>query len=180
MQARLVTGDDDGLIGQVERPLVVGSGDVGVADGVDDQPRKVHLLPLQRPPGVEAGQQQHVLDELRHPLGLRLDAVHRVRDVVGDVTALALRQFGIPADRRKRRAQFVARVGDELAHPGLAGVPGGQRAGDAVEHPVQRGAQLPDLGVRARRVHLDDRRRQPHLAAVEFQVGHLPRGRGNR
>ena len=141
--------------------------------------RSTALL-LQRPPGVQAGQQQHVLDELGHPLGLGLDAVHRMRDVVGHITALALCQFGISADRRERRAQFVTCIGDELPHPGLAGVPGGQRAGDAVEHPVQRGAELPDLGVRARRIHLDDRRGQPDLAAVEFQVGHLPCGRGNR
>ena len=97
----------------------------------------------------------------------------------GSVVPFALRQFGVAADRRQRGAQFVAGVGDELAHPGLAGVPRGQRAGDVVEHPVQRGAELADLGVRAGRVDLDDRRRQPHLAAVQLQVGHLPGGGGN-
>ena len=179
MQPGLVAGDDDGLVGQVQRPLVVGARDVRVADGVDDEPGQIDLFAFQRPPGVQAREQQHVLDELGHPLGLGLDPAHRVGDVVGQVVAFALRQFGIAANRGQRCAQFVAGVGDELAHPRLAGVPRGQRAGDAVEHPVQRGAELADLGVRARRIHLDDRRRQPHLAAVELEVGHLPGGGGN-
>ena len=97
----------------------------------------------------------------------------------GSVVLFALRQFGIAADRGQRCAQFVAGVGDELPYPRLAGVPGRQRAGDAVEHPVQRRAELADLGVRTRRIDLDDGRRQPHLAAVELEVGHLPGGRGN-
>ena len=179
MQARLVAGDHDRLVGQVQRPLVVGARDVGVADRVDDEPGQIDRLALQRPPGVEPGEQQHVLDELGHPLGLGFDPAHRVGDVVGQLVPLALRQFGVAADRGERGAQLVAGVGDELPHPRLAGLPGGQRAGDAVQHPVQRGAELADLGVRAGRVDLDDRRGQPHLAAVEFQIGHLPRGRGN-
>ena len=89
-----------------------------------------------------------------HPFGLGFDAAHRVRDVVGQVVPFALRQFGIAANRRQRCAQFVAGVGDELAYARLAGVPRGQCAGDAVEHSVQRGAELADLGVRAGRIDL--------------------------
>ena len=151
MQARLVAPDHDRLVGQVQRPLVIGSRDVGVAGGVDDKPGQVDLFALQRPPGVQARQQQHVLDELGHPLGLGLHPAHRVRDVVGQRVLFALRQFGVAADRRERGAQFVAGVGDELPDPHLAGVPRRQRAGDAVEHPVQRRAELADLGVRTRR-----------------------------
>ena len=88
MQPSLVAGDGDGLVGQVQRPLVVGSGDVGVADGVDDEPGQIDLLAFQRPPGVQPRQQQHVLDELRHPFGFGFDAAHRVRDVVGEVSRL--------------------------------------------------------------------------------------------
>jgi hypothetical protein len=73
----------------------------------------------------------------------------------------------------------MAGVGDELAYPCLAGVPRGQCARDAIQHAVQRRAELPDLGVRTCRVDLDDRRGQPHLTAVEFEVGHLPGRFGN-
>ena len=64
------------------------------------------------------------------------------------VVAHALRQLGVAADRGQRRAQFVAGVGDELAHPGLAGLPRRQRGRDVVEHPVQRRPELPNLGAR--------------------------------
>ena len=152
---------------------------MGVAGGVDDKAGQVNLFPLQRPPGVEARKQQHVLDELGHPLGLGLHPAHRVRDIVGQFVLFALRQFGVAADRRQRGAQFVAGVGDELPNPRLAGMPRRQRAGDAVEHPVQRRAELADFGVRARRIDPDDRRGQPNLAAVELEVGHLSGRRGN-
>ncbi len=42
---------------------------MGVADGVDDQPGQIDRLAFQRPSGVQPRQQQHVLDELRHPFG---------------------------------------------------------------------------------------------------------------
>ena len=159
--------------------MVIGSGDVRIADGVDDEPGQVDLLAFQRPSGVETREQQHVLDELRHPFGFGFDAAHRVRDVVGEVIAFALCQFGIAANRGQRCAQLVAGVGDELPYPRLAGVPGGQCARDAVQHSVQRGAELSDLGVGAGRIDLDDRRGQPHLAAVEFEVGYLAGRLGN-
>ena len=98
----------------------------------------------------------------------------------GSVVLFALRQFGIAANRRERRAQFVAGIGDELPNPHLAGVPRRQRAGDAVEHPVQRRAELADLGVRTRGIDLDDGAGQPNLAAVELEIGDLPGGGGNR
>ena len=179
MQAGFVADDNDRLVGQIQRPLVIGARDVGIADGVDDQPGQVDRLALQRSSGVQARQQQHVLDQLRHPLRFGLDPAHRVGDVVGQVVAFPLRQFGISANRGQRCAQFVAGVGDELADPCFAGVPGGQRPGDAVQHPVQCRTELADLGVRAGRVDRDDRRRQPHLAPIEFEVGHLPGCRGN-
>ena len=129
---------------------MVGTGDVGVADRVDDEPGQIDRLAFQWPSGVEPRQQQHVLDELRHPFGFGFDPAHRVRDIVGQVFSFPLRQFGIAANRGQRGAQLVAGVGDELPYPRLAGVPRGQCARDAVQHPVQRGAELADLGVRRR------------------------------
>ena len=75
--------------------------------------------------------------------------------------------------------RVMAGVGNELPYPRLAGVAGGQRARDAVQHSVQRRAELSDLGAGAGRIDLDDRRGQPHLAAVEFEVGHLAGRFGN-
>ena len=50
-----------------------GPGGVRVADRVEDEPGEVDVGALQRPSGVEAGEQQQVLDQRRHPLGLRGD-----------------------------------------------------------------------------------------------------------
>ena len=179
MQAGLIPRDNDRLVGNVQRPPVVGAGDVRIADGVDDQPGQVDRFTLQRASGVQAGEQKHVLHQLRHPLGFGLHAAHRMGDVVGQVIPFPLGQFGIPANRGQRCAEFVAGVGDELAHPGFAGMPGGQRAGDPVQHPVQCGAELADFGVGAGGINRDDRCGQPHLAAVEFEVGDLAGSRGN-
>ena len=179
MQAGLIAPYDDGFFGQVQRPLVVGARDMRVAGGVDDEAGQVDLFALQRSPGIETREQQHVLDEPGHPLRLGLHPAHRVRDVVGQVVLFALRQFGVATNRRERCAQFVAGVGDELPNPHLTCVPRGQGSGDAVEHTVQRGAELADLGVRTRRIDLDDGGGQPNLAAVELEIGDLPGGSGN-
>ena len=179
MQSGLIAPHDDGLVGQVQRPLVVGSRNMGIADGVDDEAGQVDLFVLQRSPGVQTREQQHVLDESCHPLGFGLHATHRMRDVVGQIILFALCQFGVAADRGKWRAQFVAGVGDELPYSHLAGVPRRQGSGDAVEHPVQCGAELADLGVRTGRIDFDDGRGQPYLTPVEFEIGHLPGGSGN-
>ena len=146
---------------------------MGIAGGVDDKPGQVHLFALQRSPGVQAREQQHVLDEAGHALGLGFHPAHRVRDIVGQRVLFALRQFGVAANRRQRGAQFVAGVGDELAHPHLAGMSRRQRARDAVEHAVQRRAELADLGMRACRIDLDDRTGKTNLTAVELEIGDL-------
>src|SRR5436305_1870380 len=87
---------------------------------------------------------------------------------VSTALPVSLRTLGIPANGGKRGRELVAGLGDDLAHACLAGVAGGQRARDAVQHPVQCRAELTDLGIDASRVDLDDRRRQSHLAAVQF------------
>jgi hypothetical protein len=96
------------------------------------------------------------------------------------VSDSTLCQFGVAANRRERSAQFVAGIGDELAHPHLACISRRQRPGDAVDHAVQRRAELTDFGMCARGIDLDDGTGKPNLAAVELEIGHLPRGGGNR
>ena len=179
MQSGLVTGDQYGFVGQIQFPRVVGTGDMGVTDRVHDEPGQVDVFALQRPPGVQAGEQQHVLDQLGHALGLGFDAVHGMGNVVGELPLFALCQFGVTADGGQRCSQLVAGVGDELAHPGLTGLSRRQGPGDAVEHAIQGATELSDFGVSSHRIDPDDRGGQPHLTAVEFQVGDLLRSLGN-
>ena len=65
-----------------------------------------------------------------HPRRLGLDATERVDDVRRRRHARAAGELGVAADRGQRRAQLVARVGDELPHPRLARLPGGERGVD--------------------------------------------------
>lgn len=101
---------------------------------------------------VEAGEQQQVLDEQPHAAGLAFDAAHQHLDVAGGALPV---QLGEAADRRQRRPQLMAGVGDEPAHPvlGLArllrrGLRGRQRPLDLGEHAVERQRQPADLGAR--------------------------------
>ena len=114
-----VAGDDDRLVGQVELPAVVRPRRVRVADRVEDQPGQVDVAAFQRPAGVQPGQQQQVLDQRGHPLGLRRDPGERVLGRPARAVARR-RQLGVAADRGQRGAQLVAGVGDELAQPRLA------------------------------------------------------------
>ena len=127
---------------------MVRAGGPGVADRVDHQPGQVHRLVRDGAAGVQPGQQQQVVDQAGHPGALRLDPAQRVRHVGRHRLAAAAGQLGVAADRGQRGAQLVAGVGDELAYPGLAGLPGGSAADDVAEHPVERGADLADLGAR--------------------------------
>ncbi len=58
MQPGRVAEDDHRLLGQIELPLMIRTGDVRIADRIDCHPRKVHRFAFQRPPGVQAGQQE--------------------------------------------------------------------------------------------------------------------------
>ena len=178
MQPGRVAGDGDRLLGQVQPPVVVRRGDVRVADRVDDQAGQVDRRGLQRPSGVEPGQQQHIFDERGHPGGLRLDPAHRVRHVRRYRVGHPAGQLGVPPDRGQRRAQLVAGVGDEMPYPRLAGLPRGQRVGHVAEHPVECGTHLPDLGARIG-VHRGYPHRQRHLAPVQRQLGDPARGGGD-
>ena len=145
VQALLVAGDLHGLLGQREPPLVVGGQHPGVGDGLDEESGEVDGFADERAAGVEAGEEQQVLDQGGHPPGLLLDLGQRRvgrRPVVG----AAAGELGVAGDRRQRRPQLVRGVRHELAHLLLAPVPGAQRCLDVLEHRVQRRADLADLG----------------------------------
>ena len=108
---------------------------------------EVDRAPLEGTAGVEARQQQQVLDQRRHPLGLDLDLAHGLPQGGGLVLGTgAPGQLGVPLDGRQRRPQLVRGVGDELPHLLLARVPRAQRVLHVVEQGVERRADLPDLG----------------------------------
>ncbi len=151
VQPARVAGDEHGLIAHLEHPLVVGPGGPRIADRVDHEPRQVdravdELLAL-----VEAREQQQILHERSHAQRLRLDALERrLRrlDGGGALTAAERlqRELGVAADRRERRAQLMAGVGDERAHALLVALARRERLVDVVQQRVQRLADPADLG----------------------------------
>ena len=104
MKSQAVAVDEHGVIGQVDRPVVVGPCDVGVAEHVDEQSGEVDIVPLEVAPLVEAREQQQVLDERGHPLRLRLHPAERMHDIGWEIVAAASRELGVAADRAERRA----------------------------------------------------------------------------
>jgi hypothetical protein len=105
-----------------------------------------HVAQVQRlraqEPRLAAGQQHE-------PVQQRLGADRRLRHRHGDLAQLVhvglgvgQRDVGLRADDRQRRAQLVAGVGEEAALRV-------ERAGEAVEHRVERLAQLAQLVGRA-------------------------------
>ena len=123
------SGSDGFVAGRVAR-----HGERGDPGGVDDRDRadggcRAHVhrgIPCDRAKVdgrddhvttlVEARERQQILDEEAHALGLALDAVHRLRDVVVALDGAHAVQLGVAADRHERGAQLVARIADEAAH----------------------------------------------------------------
>lgn len=173
-----VRGDRGGFVGQGEPPVVVTAGRAGVADGVHDERDQIGRGELQRPAGVQAGEQQQVLHQQGHPCGLGLDPPEGVPGVGTDLFVAAPGQLGVAADGGERGAQFMAGVGDEPPYPRLALLPRLQCAVDVVEHPVQRGADLSDLGVRIA-LGVRDAFAEVHLAGVQRQFGDAGGGGGD-
>ena len=105
---------------------------VGQVDGIALQ-RQVARL--------DAAQVQQILDEPPHALGFLAD------DAAGLARALGARQRAVDerareaADRRQRRAQVVAHVGQQVAH-------GAVRARHLARHDRERLGQATDLVVR--------------------------------
>ena len=94
----------------------------------------------------QPGQQQQVLDQRAHPGRLGLHPAERVLHLGRERARVPPREFGVATDRGQRGPQLVAGIGGEPAQPRLAGVPARERGLDVPEHPVERGAELADLG----------------------------------
>ena len=90
------------------------------------------------PPGIGAGEHEHVVNHTTEALGLRPHDLERVAVLLFVSTRLGQRDFSGGSRRRHRRSQFVRGVGHELP----LGVDGG---GDAAEQPVEGASQLAHL-----------------------------------
>ena len=119
----------------------------GVLGRVGSEHREVDVADLHRPPAVEPGQHEKVLDQAAHPAGLSLDAAHGAGHLRGLAHGALPVQLGVAADRCQRGAQLVGGVGDELAHPLLGGLTRGEGLLDLGEHGVERARQRRHLVV---------------------------------
>ncbi len=119
----------------------------GVGDGVGRQHREVDVGVLVLRLLVEPGEHQQVLDEGAHPVRLGLDPLHRGADRLGVAHRPLPVQLGVAAHGRQRGAQLVRGVGDELAHPVLAGLPDREGRLDLGEHDVEAVGERGDLVV---------------------------------
>ena len=139
---------------------------VGVAHGVEDEAGEVDSARSSgRPASRRASRRRSstsvvirsACEEMRRK-GVR--GVVRERPAAG--------QLGVAADRGEGGAQLVAGVGDELAQLHLAVLPRLQCRADVVEHVVERGPDLADLGGRVGVRHAFG---ELHLAAVQREGG---------
>ena len=126
--------------GEIELPYVVGARGAGVGDGVQQDADQIDLVVLELAPGVEARQEQQVLDEPGHPHRLGVHPIQGVHGLLrqGGVTAFAGDELGVTADRGQRGAQLVGGVGHELAHLGLAALARRQSLIDVTEQCIER------------------------------------------
>ena len=74
----------------------------------------------------------------------------------------------------------MAGVRDELANPHLACMPSRQRPEMRSSMRFSAEPSWPISVCALGRIDFDDGRRQPNLAAVQLEIGHLPGGGGNR
>ncbi len=130
------------------------------------------------------GQGQQILDEQAHALGLALDAVHGLGDVVVALDGAHAVQLGVAAHRHERSAQLVAGIADEAAHLPHGRVALRDGAVHAVHHRVDRGLEPADLCARrldARHALAEIARRDRHrgrldLAEAAEGQSHQPAG----
>ena len=144
-QPPAVADHGDGL-GGVEVDRVVRRGGPGVGHGVDGQRPEVDGGLVQRAPLVEAGQEQQVVHQDAHALGLLLDAAHGDGQVLGALGRTPAEELGVAPDRRQRGPQLVGGIRHEPPEPRLGGGPFGEGRLDLAEHGVEGQAQPAHLG----------------------------------
>ena len=126
----------------------VGLDHAGVGDQVPHERPQVDAAALQRAPLVEPRQQQQVVDQHPHALGLLLDPAHGRLEVGRPLRGPAAEELGVAPHRGQRGLELVGGVPHELAQPPLGLAPLGEGLLDAGEHDVQRAPEAADLGAR--------------------------------
>ena len=94
----------------------------------------------------------------------------------GQLVPATAGQLGVAADGGERRAELVARVGDEGADLVLARLPGRQSGCDVLEHAVERDTHPAHLGARVGVVGRDPLGERD-LAPIQRELGDPGRGR---
>ena len=113
------------------------------------------------PSGIEAGEQEEVVNEMTHAVGFGTDSRQRFGYRRGQVAADALGVFGLAAHDRNRGSQLVTGVSDEVTEVIFARVAVTQCRFDVFEHVVERVGYLSGFSLRC--VH-GDSLRQRHRA----------------
>ncbi len=114
--------------------------------GILGEQRQVYRLVFEGTALVEARQEQQVVDEGSHPDRFLLGTSHRFAQLAGVVEGTRAIELGIATDGRNRGAQLVGRVADESSEPLFRPRALVERVFDAIEHLVQRGAELSGFG----------------------------------
>ncbi|GHI96384.1 hypothetical protein TPA0905_58550 [Streptomyces olivaceus] len=128
----------------------------GARDGVRAQGEQVDALAAAHGRVTELGEQEEVVDQAAHAVGVVHDPAVRLPAPPAGHPGLVDEQLGETLDRRERSAQFVTRVRHEPPHAPLRVLGPVQGAAEPVEHRVERQTQAPHLrvGVGHRHVQL--------------------------
>ncbi len=88
---------------------------IQVGENFFDQRAQFNRLQIQlHPPGFERGNRQQILDQQIQPLRIALDDFEKALGDLRVVARAVEQRFDVAFDERKRRAQFVADVGDKI------------------------------------------------------------------
>ncbi len=92
-------------------------------------------------------EEQQVVDQHAHTVGLLLDPPHRLGEVFRTLGRTATEQLGVPANGGQWRSQLMGRIAHEAPQPRLGRSALVERVLDLLQHLVERESQPPDLGV---------------------------------
>jgi len=140
---QLVTVDHHRFQSCVDR--AVGLNRSGVSNTVGGQLVQPYLGPLERPVLIEAGQQEEILDQGGHAVGLPFHAPHGLGQLFLALQAPGSPQLGVALDRGEGCAQLVRRVGSEASNTGLGRLPCTKGVLDPFQHGVEGLAQAARL-----------------------------------
>lgn len=142
-----ITVDGDDFSGQFKLPLVIRGRRPGIGHGFKHYPSDIHFKSLQGASGIEAGQQEQISHQVRHPVGRNGDPPQRFGCHLRAATSIrAGSQLGVGPDGRQRRPQLVTGIGNESPQPPLGRVPVRQCTSHMLEHVREGGTHLVHFG----------------------------------